>query len=159
TTPPAPPPTSTTSVPRPTETPPNPANLPVGQMTSNTNVSAGTSMTVAAGGFAPNELVGIFTVTDTDIDTIAATTATNEGTVTAEITMPSDACGEVNLIAWAPGSGVGVHQTVNVTQCAASEEVSDDRLPVTGDENNLAMWALLFAALGGLATLRVRTPR
>jgi len=144
-------------VPFPTETPPNPANLPVGQMTSNTAVSAGTSMTVAAGGFAPNELVGIFTVTDTDIDTIAATTATNEGTVTAEITVPSDACGEVNLIAWAPGSGV--HQTINVTQCAASEEVSADRLPVTGDENNLAMWALLVAALGGVATLRVRTPR
>jgi len=71
--------------------------------------------------------------------------------------VPSDACGEVNLIAWAPGSGV--HQTINVTQCAGSEEVSADRLPVTGDENNLAMWALLVAALGGVATLRVRTPR
>ena len=114
-------------------------------------------MTVEASGFTPNELVGIFTATDTNIDTIAATTADVNGAVSTEVTLSNDLCGDVDLIAWAPGSGTGVRQDITITACALPDPPAVDQLPTTGDNNNLIMWSLLFATLGALVVLRLRT--
>ena len=172
---PAPPPTDepsdaaeTSSSPAPAEASappalPEPSGLPFERLVSSDDPVPGEMLTVTAEGFEPDEQVDVYVVADDDMRAATSTVADAEGAVMAEFMVPSDACGELALIVWAPGSGVGFRQDLKVTACGLGEgsdvvqiENASDEDDVVADDDGRTGWWVLALGAGALAVASAR---
>jgi LPXTG-motif cell wall-anchored protein len=125
-------------------------SLPVKEIVSSDNVTAGSSVKLIAGGFTPSEsvLVGVLGSTDTP----SQLTADSRGAIATKVSIPTDAAGKVTVYAYGQTSKRGFRQVVTVE--------ASKTLPATGsDSSPLTLFGVALLATGMLFTARRRLTR
>ena len=141
---------STTVTPSTTVAPPTESvvlALPVSNtpLVANNSLSAGTEVTVTAGGFTPGEFVQLIVASTPQV--IGSGFADAQGFVTLTGTIPADlASGSHTLAVFAPGTGAGFKQPITVSGLS---------LPATGSNyNGVLILALLAVVVGAVVVVR-----
>ena len=152
---PEPEPEPLTPLPAPTEL----ADLPDERLVTSDETVPGETLMVQAGGFEPDEPVEVYAVTGDTVDPLTSTDADGDGAVVVEVEVPVDACGDLTLVVWAPGSGVGLRQDLTVTACA-SETPEEPTITEPGVvdvriSGGPAAWSVLPVVLGAFLMLLI----
>jgi LPXTG-motif cell wall-anchored protein len=143
---------TTTLAPSTTVAPPTEAvviALPVSNspLVADDSLSAGTELTITAGGFTPGEFVQLIVASTPQV--IGSGYADAQGFVTLTGTIPADlASGSHTIAVFAPGRGVGFKQAITVSGLS---------LPATGnDQGGILVVALLMITVGAIVVVRRR---
>ena len=142
-------PATTTTTTIPIQLPPAPAELPEEELVPVEELVPSEPVVVEAGGFEPEEPVGVYVATEESVRAIAAVTADESGDIVAEVTVPPENCGDIDLVVWAPGSGIGFRQGLTITGCT---------LPQAGRGPALPAVAIGLVLLGLIVLLRRPQP-